>query len=122
MELDEFTRAYIACALWSSNDESTPEGGEPMDASYGIEDIAPETLERMRADCEDFRADEKTRECLKRLSVEQGGHNFWLTRNGHGAGFWDRGIGAAGDYLHQRAKVYGSCDLYVGDDGKVHTS
>ena len=21
---------------------------------------------------------------------EQAGHDFWLTRNGHGAGFWDR--------------------------------
>ncbi len=23
-------------------------------------------------------------------NIEQAGHDFWLTRNGHGAGFWDR--------------------------------
>jgi hypothetical protein len=22
--------------------------------------------------------------------IEQSGHNFWMTRNGHGVGFWDR--------------------------------
>lgn len=22
--------------------------------------------------------------------IEQAGHDFWLSRNGHGAGFWDR--------------------------------
>lgn len=22
--------------------------------------------------------------------IEQAGHDFWLTRNGHGTGFWDR--------------------------------
>jgi|11BtaG_2_1085332.scaffolds.fasta_scaffold00312_30 hypothetical protein len=23
-------------------------------------------------------------------NIEQAGHDFWLTRNGHGAGFWDK--------------------------------
>ena len=32
MTLDRFTASYIEAALWSSMDESTPAGGEPMDA------------------------------------------------------------------------------------------
>jgi hypothetical protein len=49
------------------------------------------------------------------------GHAFWLTRNGHGAGFWD------GDWpephasaLDEASKAFGSFDLYVGDDGMIH--
>ena len=30
-------------------------------------------------------------ECyLSHDNIEQAGHDFWLTRNGHGTGFWDR--------------------------------
>ncbi len=54
------------------------------------------------------------------LSSEQAGHDFWLTRNGHGAGFWDRGLGALGERLSKESKPYGSCDLYVGDDGQIY--
>ena len=48
------------------------------------------------------------------------GHDLWLTRNGHGAGFWDRGLGEVGDKLTEIAKSMGSKDLYKGDDGKIH--
>jgi hypothetical protein len=49
------------------------------------------------------------------------GHDFWLTRNGHGAGFWDRGLGDLGERLSKAAKVYGEVYLYPGDDGKVYS-
>ena len=29
--------------------------------------------------------------------ASQASHDFWLTRNGHSTGFWDRGTGALGD-------------------------
>lgn len=35
------------------------------------------------------------------------GHDFILTRNHHGAGFWDRGLGDLGDRLTTAAHVYG---------------
>ena len=41
-------------------------------------------------------------------SAELAGHDFALTRNGHGAGFWDRGLGAIGDMLTSECKPYGS--------------
>jgi len=54
LELDEFARAYVECALWSTNDEATPSGGEPLDGNYGIEDIDPGTLAAMIDDCRRF--------------------------------------------------------------------
>jgi hypothetical protein len=48
------------------------------------------------------------------------GHDFWLTRNGHGCGFWDRGLDALGDRLTEACKPYGSADDHTpydcGDD------
>ncbi|MCP4963363.1 MAG: hypothetical protein GY925_29360, partial [Actinomycetia bacterium] len=36
------------------------------------------------------------------------GGDFYLTRNGHGAGFWDRRYGNVGTHLSKAAKIYGS--------------
>ena len=55
-ELDEFTRDYITGALWSSCDNSDESGGEPFDANYSDDDLAPETLAQMVNDCADFQA------------------------------------------------------------------
>ena len=53
-------------------------------------------------------------------------HDFWLTRNGHGAGFWDRTYnndvdGKKGDKLTKIAEKFGGSTLYVGDDGKIYS-
>ena len=49
-----------------------------------------------------------------KLSPSQIGHDFILTRNGRGAGFWDRGLGEIGDTLTQWAKSFGSIEsLYI---------
>jgi hypothetical protein len=120
---DDALAAYVECALWSSTDDSTPEGGEPMDRNYGPDDIAPEALAAMRADVEAF--ERKATEILDTfedvdISAESFGHDFWLTRNRHGAGFWDRELGEAGDQLTAAAQAYGESYLYVGDDGRVY--
>lgn len=124
-KLDVFTAAYVAAALWSSTDESDECGGEPMDSNYGVEDIAPQTLDEMREDCAAFQRDnaaelERAARVKPGYDLSQAGHDFWLTRNRHGAGFWDRGIGSAGEILTKAAHAWGSVDLYIGDDGKVH--
>lgn len=53
-------------------------------------------------------------------SIGNVGDDFWLTRNGHGSGFWDRGLGAVGDELTAAAKAHGSADVYLGEDGQLH--
>ena len=47
-------------------------------------------------------------------------HDWILTRNRHGVGFWDRGLGIAGELLTRGAHFDGEVDAYVGDDGLVH--
>ena len=87
---EAFFRAYVDCTLWASIDDA----GDPLEGY----NVAPEALETMRQD-----------------------HDFWLTRNKHGAGFWDGDWAPeVGKRLTDAAHAYGSCDLYVGDDGMVH--
>jgi hypothetical protein len=123
-EFRQFFTAFIECALWSSHDNSTESGGEPFDANYSRSDIAFSSALSMARECRDFmRAhyDDLSAYAFE-YSVESAGHDFWLTKNGHGAGFWDRGLGALGRRLSENAKVYGSTDLYLGDDGKIYAS
>lgn len=126
--LDAFTRAYIEAALWSTNDESDEQGGEPLDANYGPDDIAPETMELIIEDCADFQTrfghliedDDPSGLHGEYDRWEKAGHDFWLTREGHGAGFWDGDWPKHGDELTAASKSYGSFDLYVGDDGMIY--
>jgi len=117
--MDRFTTAYIEAALWSSTDESDEQGGEPLDDNYGFDDIAEETLASILDDCKAFQRDHADDIGGE---LEQAGHDFWLTRNGHGAGFWD---GDWEDIIGQRltdaSDVYGSVDLYIGDDGMIYS-
>lgn len=54
------------------------------------------------------------------ISPESLGHNFWLTRNYHGAGFWDMELGEAGDKLTHISHRFSEWLLYAGDDGSIH--
>ena len=113
---------YLECALWSSCDLYT---GRPLD-ELGAGAVADETFDDMACDVwrflatcwgdvwEDFEID------LSGIEPEQLGHDLWLTRNRHGAGFWDRGLGEIGDKLTELAHSYGGVTLYIGDDGKIY--
>ena len=142
MALDEFTRAYIEAALWSSTaygsdaeKEDIEENGEGhFDTSfeslgYDQADLAPESLASMEKDCTSFQADNA--ELLERWygeageSPERAGHDFWLTRNHHGAGFWDRWNGATpqgqiGKQLTDAAHAYGESNLMMGDSELIY--
>lgn len=128
--LDHFTQSYIGTALWSSIDDE----GTPLDSNRDSDDIAPETLARMQADCAAFYAAQSdaihcegapvSREFDGSILAREAaiaGHDFWLTRCEHGAGFWD------GDWpepyatqLDKAARAFGNVDLYIGDDGRIH--
>jgi hypothetical protein len=81
----------------------------------------------MRDECRDFMrlARSSLRAATNRdgYTWERAGHDFWLTRNHHGAGFWDRGeldARGIGKRLTDHAHSYGGVDLYVGDDGRIY--
>lgn len=115
IKLDDFTAAYIECALWSSTEEDGDLAG--VDDEKDVEDIAPATLSMMRADCAKFQ--EAMADHIA-ANDEQAGHDFWLTRNGHGAGFWDGDWAEpAASILDGASKAFGCFNLYVGDDGQV---
>lgn len=115
-DLDAFEAAYIEAAFWTS------ELGD-----VGFDDIAPDALRAIIADCAAWQ--EAHEALLERAydadgygGPEQAGHDYWLTRNGHGAGFWDRGLGRIGEALSEAARAAGSADLYLGDDGRVYVA
>ena len=113
-----FLDAYLECALWSSTERD--DDGTPLADNYGVSDIAPESLASATEQCNAFV--ESAGELLADIDDSQAGHDFWLTRNHHGAGFWDRDLGEVGDKLTKLAHGYGSCDPYVGDDKLVYFS
>ena len=124
--LDAFTKAYLECALWSSMDNANARGGEPLDANYDVSDFTIKALEKCVADCADFQTAQ--RENLAQApyinneeyrASERAGHDFWLSRNGHGAGFFDRGSEPIWDTLQDAAETCGEVNIKV-YRGKLH--
>lgn len=148
--LDEFTRGYIEAAMWTLTDTTyvcdkpdcefmtrDSEAWCPIHGDWmrehtescdhlGLHDIADETIAKAVEDCRQFQAD--MREDLDEATDEQKhrtdayhGHDFWLTRNGHGAGFWDRGYSdELAERLTEAAHAWGNVCWYLGDDGRVY--
>lgn len=114
-------RAAMRALLWSELDD---DGCALLDL-YSPDDVTSEAWAELREDCVQFvgllarEGSSAAFEIIMR-DASQAGHDFVLTRNGHGAGFWDRGYGDAGDELTKWAKTFGEMHAYVGDDGNVH--
>lgn len=126
-ERKQFVAAYLEAALWAETahgvPEDTPNGD--FDTSFesygfGLDDIAPKAKRAAFRDCLNFIDNNDTALRMSGGSAEQHGHDFWFTRNRHGAGFWDRGYKPSIDKaLTTAAHAYGGCFVYVGDDGKI---
>ncbi len=114
--LDPFTAGYAYAMLWvnlsdvrdieGTGHDAGPEDWQTPAGGWQIRAFTPASQASITADCAAF-----TRECwasLAGLNPGQCGHDFALTRNGHGTGFWDRGLGEAGAELTRAAHVYGS--------------
>lgn len=118
MNIENMTRHYLICALWSS----VGDDGRLLDDTLTLEDFAPEAIEQAKADCAAFV--EAAGNLLNEWTDEQAGHDLWLDRNGHGAGFWDRqkDAGEALSNLCGWRTKFPEVDCYVGDDGFVYFS
>jgi hypothetical protein len=124
----DFIDAYIEAALWSSTDKDD----KHLDENYCEPDLHESARTKIKADCLAFlKANESLikqaadlgdyfAQKTKWNEYERAGHDFWFTRNHHGAGFWDRNLGEVGDKLTEAAKAFGECTLIVGDDGKIY--
>jgi hypothetical protein len=114
---NEMLKHYLIAALWSSNDDE----GNPLDDNYTLRDISREAERESRRDVVAFLR--KARKILEEadISPESAGHDFWLTRNGHGAGFWDRDYPRdIGKELTDISDSFREVDMYVGDDGEIY--
>jgi len=116
MKLNKFELSYIETIFWSSLDVETD---RPMEDLYSIDDISQKALNQIRTDCEKFQ--EKIRHLKIDESDSQIAHDFWLTRNHHGAGFWDGDYPKKlGEELTKISHEFGEVFLYRGDDGKLY--
>jgi hypothetical protein len=77
--LEQFTASYFEALYFT---ECGPDSEYSPDAT-----LTPEYRRQAESDCRRFF--NVYRELIGD-NIEQAGHDFWLTRNGHGAGFWDR--------------------------------
>jgi hypothetical protein len=116
---------YLVAAAWSTSGTS-PEGGELgsledyefsedakalalIDCTYFVR-VAFPWLEPACNDSED--------EPIPIIAPEMAGHDLWLTRCGHGVGFWDRGY-TYGDVLTRICEKMGNIDPYINDSGAI---
>lgn len=105
----------LGTALWSSTDED----GDSLEAGgFTVADIDDDVADSFAREVVEF-CHVQHRD-LAELGAGQVGHDFVLTRNGEGAGFWDRGLGEVGDRLTEACRPYGGFHLYVGDNGKLY--
>lgn len=117
--LDAFERQYIETALWSS----TGDDGRQLSETVSVDDLPAGTIATLREHCASFRSDPVVAEILTRYDDSDLGHDLWLTRNHHGAGYWDGDYAEAdGEALTKAAHALGDVDLYIGDDGKVYVA
>lgn len=113
-------RDYLETALWASTDTD----GGSLDS--GVHPLSFGCLLALYRDyltaLNDARANGLFERFLCAPSGASFGGNLWLTRNRLGAGFWDLGLGELGKELSDWAHSQGGIDLYVGDDGKIHST
>jgi len=109
--------ADSAMALCKDDEEND------LNVNYDLTDLAPEAVKAIIEDCERF---ERENEALLEKAFAMGykessvGYDLFLTRNGHGFGFWDRDLADIGDELTTACEKMGEFDLYIGDDGKLY--
>lgn len=108
---NDFIQGYVTCGLWC---DTWDENGNLVEDSPDDDLIDGDSWDRIREVCEDFVT--ANWDDLTGLESQGAGHNLWLTQNGHGTGFWDRGLGELGDRLTTASKPYGSASFFAGDD------
>ena len=131
IDIDDVVEGYWAAAMWTESCNGTVaehEGCRGEDCDASLQDVLVEDV--IRADtwraihelCDRFVAlcEREHPGITEGLDGGQFGHDLWLTRNHHGTGFWDRGLGERGNVLTKWAHAEGEAHLTVGDHGLVY--
>lgn len=110
-----FVSGYLEAMVWANvADEDS--------GAWQAYDIADDSLNALECDARDFLASnyadiESAVNGHDGYGFDSAGHDYALTRNGHGAGYWDRGLGDVGDSLTDMAQAAGCAYLIPDDDG-----
>ncbi len=108
---EQIKRGYIECMLFA--DKPT----DDQDQTIDFDGLSTKINNRIDVDIYSFikKADNLIAKALEKdqYFLENIGHDFWLTRNGHGVGFWDRDLGEVGEKLTKIAESFGTAHLYV---------
>ena len=115
--IDAMVSAYLDAVVFT---DCGPDSGVPKGAQF-----AEGAIIEAYATCAEFLAQAMCARLWQQwldagMTIESFGMDYWLTRNGHGAGFWDRGLDALGGTLSDMATIQGSVDAYCGDDGLIY--
>ena len=108
LDKDKILNSYLYTALWTAE----------LESDFSIEDGDEDFIVNAKKDIELFV--DLSGHLLAGVAEDDIGHDLWLTRNGHGAGFWDGDYPEAGKELDKIASKMGGKDIYVGDDGKLY--
>jgi hypothetical protein len=105
MNVDLFTAAYIEAIYFTETGDA--------DQPSADDDLAPLSKARAWIECRNFWWAYGHLVRAAGASASQAGHDLWLTRNGHGVGFWDRPEvygQALSEELTRAAQAMGSVD------------
>lgn len=114
MDIVTITLHAIEAHLWA--DAYREVDGEPETVDARGYDVTADDYNAIREDVGAFVEANADALTASGLSDEQIGHDFALTRNGHGAGFWDRGLGELGDALTAAAKPFDEVRVWLDGD------
>lgn len=116
--LDVFTSAYIMAIYFTDTGDTDQPGSEAP--------LEPQARETIIRECREWQEQNAAllSEAYARegYTAERAGHDFWLTRTGHGAGFWDREelrTDGLGDRLSDAARAAGDRWINETDAGMV---
>ncbi len=118
-ELETFTQAFIEALYFAD----TGEEGQP-DTGATLSDEARADIE---ADCRSwwrrlgcYVVSDVCADVGTEGPIVQAGHDFYFTRQGHGAGFWDGDWPEVyGDKLTEAAKCYGEFWIDTNEQGEI---
>lgn len=114
-----FNTGYIVAMQWltTANDLNLQ-----LESAEDYE-LSEQCKESIKVDCEKFMTENGAvlQSVISPEYVYQSaGHDFYLNRNGHGAGFWDRGLGDAGEVLSEASRAFGASHEFVAEDGLIY--
>lgn len=113
LNFNKILSSYLETALWAES------GDNDMELNHKtIHDFSKTAIQASKNDINKFieLAQQQAPEELSAYSSEMLGHKIWLSRNGHGSGFFDEN----NDKLQEIARSLKPAEIYVGEDKQIY--